>query len=182
MSTKTEILRRKAIKKKIGLIVKVICAVILAVLGIIYCAGLDRAKDPEKVYEVENGAEEPAEVSKPEIGNINKTVDNSRTKTDNFTDSDKSDSSYNSDNNDRSVLSSVEKNTDTSGITADGKVNINYATVSELCTLNGIGEKRAKDIIEYRETYGEFKTIEDIMKVKGIKQGIFSKIKDNITC
>ena len=63
----------------------------------------------------------------------------------------------------------------------DGKININTAGVDELCKLKGIGEKRAKDIIEYRDTHGSFAKIEDIMKVKGIKQGIFSKIKDEIT-
>ncbi|MBP5179381.1 MAG: helix-hairpin-helix domain-containing protein, partial [Lachnospiraceae bacterium] len=36
------------------------------------------------------------------------------------------------------------------------------------------------DIVDYRETSGGFKKIEDIMKVKGIKQGVFSKIKDYI--
>ena len=64
----------------------------------------------------------------------------------------------------------------------EGKININSADVIELTKLNGIGEKRARDIIEYREKNGPFETIEDIMKVKGIKQGIFSKIKDNIYC
>ena len=63
-----------------------------------------------------------------------------------------------------------------------GRLNINEAGIEELCKLKGIGEKRAKDIIEYREACGGFKTIEDIMKVKGIKQGIFSKIKDYIFC
>jgi len=63
---------------------------------------------------------------------------------------------------------------------SEGRLNINYATVEELCKLNGIGEKRAADIVDYRETSGGFKKIEDIMKVKGIKQGVFSKIRDYI--
>ena len=62
----------------------------------------------------------------------------------------------------------------------NGRLNINVAGKQELMKLNGIGEKRAQDIIDYREQNGGFKSIEEIMKVKGIKQGIFSKLKDQI--
>ena len=62
----------------------------------------------------------------------------------------------------------------------DGKVNINTADVSQLCTLTGIGESRAKDIIAYRESNGAFQTIEEIMNISGIKEATFSKIKDDI--
>lgn len=62
-----------------------------------------------------------------------------------------------------------------------GIVNINTADISGLCTLPGIGESRAGDIIAYRESGGGFKKIEDIMKVPGIKEGAFQKIKDKIT-
>lgn len=64
---------------------------------------------------------------------------------------------------------------------ADGKVNINTAGKEELMTLKGIGEARAEDIIRYREENGPFGTIEDIMKVSGIKEAAFNKIKDDIT-
>ena len=60
-------------------------------------------------------------------------------------------------------------------------VNINTADKTKLMTLPGIGEVRAAAIIEYRQSYGEFKRIEDIMNVKGIKNGIFSKI-NNLIC
>ena len=60
-------------------------------------------------------------------------------------------------------------------------VNINTAGTKELCTLSGIGESRAEDIIAYRETHGPFVAIEDIMKVPGIKENAFAKIKDAIT-
>lgn len=63
---------------------------------------------------------------------------------------------------------------------ADGRVNINTADVSALCTLPGIGESRAKDIIAYRETNGAFESCEDIMKVPGIKTSVYSKISDRI--
>jgi len=59
-------------------------------------------------------------------------------------------------------------------------VNINTADKTELMTLPGIGEVRADAIIEYRKSYGKFERIEDIMNVKGIKNGIFSKINSLI--
>lgn len=67
------------------------------------------------------------------------------------------------------------------GGTDNGKVNINTASEEELTTLTGIGNTRAKSIVEYRETNGGFQTIEDLMKVDGIKEGVFEKIKDSIT-
>ena len=60
-------------------------------------------------------------------------------------------------------------------------VNLNTATKEELMTLKGIGESKAEDIIRYREKSGGFKTIEDIMKISGIKEAGFQKIKDSIT-
>ncbi len=60
------------------------------------------------------------------------------------------------------------------------KVNINTASKEELLSLKGIGDSRAQDIINYRTENGKFAAIEDIMKVPGIKQGAFNKIKDNI--
>ena len=64
---------------------------------------------------------------------------------------------------------------------ADGLVNINTASMEELCTLPGIGEEKARHIISYRESTGKFEQIEDIMKVEGIKEGLFGKIRDLIT-
>ena len=64
---------------------------------------------------------------------------------------------------------------------ADGLVNINTASMEELCTLPGIGEGKARHIISYRENTGRFEQIEDIMKVEGIKEGLFGKIRDLIT-
>ena len=63
----------------------------------------------------------------------------------------------------------------------NGLVNLNTADVAALMTLPGIGESRAKAIISYREQHGAFAQIEDIMKISGIKQAAFSKIKDKIT-
>ncbi len=63
----------------------------------------------------------------------------------------------------------------------DKKVNINTADAAQLMTLSGIGESRAGDIIAYREANGAFQSAEDIMKVSGIKEAVFQKIKDAIT-
>ena len=60
-------------------------------------------------------------------------------------------------------------------------ININTATIEQLMTLTGIGEAKAKSIIKYREENGKFNVIEDIIKVSGISETIFSKIKNNIT-
>lgn len=62
-----------------------------------------------------------------------------------------------------------------------GLVNINRADAGTLCTLPGIGESKAADIIAYRQKYGDFQTIEDIMKVPGIKESAFAKIEGSIT-
>lgn len=60
-------------------------------------------------------------------------------------------------------------------------VDLNSADVKQLCTLPGIGESRAGDIIAYRQENGGFTGIEDIMNVPGIKESTYNKIKDLIT-
>lgn len=60
-------------------------------------------------------------------------------------------------------------------------VNINQAGAQELMTLTGIGESKAQMIIDYREENGPFTCIEDIMKISGIKEGVYNQIKENIT-
>lgn len=67
------------------------------------------------------------------------------------------------------------------GSGGNGLVNINTADKEELKSLNGIGDSTAEKIIRYRQDNGGFRTIEDIMKISGIKEKLFSKIKDNIT-
>ena len=62
-----------------------------------------------------------------------------------------------------------------------GKININTASVYQLTSLKGIGEKKAQAIVEYRNENGAFGSIDEIMKVSGIGEKIFESIKDYIT-
>ena len=64
---------------------------------------------------------------------------------------------------------------------SEGKININRASVEELQKLKGIGPSTAKSIILYREEYGAFSEIEEIMNVKRIGEKTFAKIKEQIT-
>ena len=68
-----------------------------------------------------------------------------------------------------------------SSVFPSGKININTADKELLITLPGIGEVYASRIIEYRETYGGFHMIEDIMNISGIGEKRFAEIKNFIT-
>ena len=61
-----------------------------------------------------------------------------------------------------------------------GLVNLNTADIQTLKTLSGIGDSKAQAILAYREEHGGFSSIEEVMQVPGIKESIFSKIKDKI--
>ena len=82
-----------------------------------------------------------------------------------------------------SDMQTTDRNVRSNSATAleNGLVNLNTADIAALMTLPGIGESRAKAIISYREQHGAVAKIEDIMKISGIKQAAFSKIKDKIT-
>jgi competence protein ComEA len=63
----------------------------------------------------------------------------------------------------------------------DELININSATLEQLDTLPGIGPSKAKAIIDYRAKYGNFRSLEQLMEVKGVGPKIFAKMKVNIT-
>ena len=63
---------------------------------------------------------------------------------------------------------------------SDGRINLNTAKAEELMTLPGIGASKAQSILSYRDEKGGFSSIEEIMEITGIKEGVFSKIKDYI--
>ena len=60
-------------------------------------------------------------------------------------------------------------------------IDLNQATKEELMTIPGIGDAKAQLILDYRQDNGGFHTIEDVMNIRGIKQGLFQKMKDYIT-
>lgn len=66
-------------------------------------------------------------------------------------------------------------------IESDGLININFADISELKKITGIGDVKAQSIIDYREKSGGFKSIDEIKNVDGIGERTFEKIKDEIT-
>ena len=76
---------------------------------------------------------------------------------------------------------SSEVNGNNSGQTPAGnKVNINTANLQQLQQLNGIGEKKAQQIIAYRQKSGQFKSIEELKQVSGIGEKTFVALKDQL--
>lgn len=70
---------------------------------------------------------------------------------------------------------------ESSGPSADGKVNLNTATLQELQTLPGVGETRAQAILAYREKHGPFSKPEDLKKVTGIGEKTYLQLKEKIS-
>ena len=83
--------------------------------------------------------------------------------------------------NNAAIPDNSNTSSDTSSATLNLKINLNTASKEELTKLSGIGEAKAQDIIDYRNTNGSFKTIEEIKNISGIGDALFAKIKDNIT-
>ncbi|CDR80923.1 ComEA family DNA-binding protein [Lactobacillus delbrueckii subsp. lactis] len=69
----------------------------------------------------------------------------------------------------------------TSGAASGDLINLNTATASDLQKLNGIGEKKAEQIIAYRQEKGSFKSIDELKEVSGIGDKTFAAIKDQLT-
>jgi len=87
-------------------------------------------------------------------------------------------------NNSVSEIISSDKDSSFTGeeiSNANSLININKATKEELMNLSGIGEGKAVSIIEYRNSNGVFKSVEEIKNVSGIGDALFDKIKNNIT-
>lgn len=63
---------------------------------------------------------------------------------------------------------------------ADSKVDINKAGVKEISTLSNIGEKKAQDIVDYRKTHGDFKSIDELKKVKGVGAATVEKNRERL--
>ncbi|NRS16809.1 helix-hairpin-helix domain-containing protein [Brevibacillus sp. HB1.4B] len=63
---------------------------------------------------------------------------------------------------------------------ASSAINLNMATVEELMSLPGIGEARAKAIVEYRTKQGPFRSADDLKQIEGIGEKMFARIKDRL--
>lgn len=75
----------------------------------------------------------------------------------------------------------ASKSTSSNGSSSSTEqVHLNSATVEDLQKLNGVGQKKAEQIIEYRDQNGGFKQIEDLTKVTGIGEKTFEKLKDQL--
>ena len=74
------------------------------------------------------------------------------------------------------------------GIAADAakaaptaKVNVNTATAEQFAALPGVGPKLGARIVEYRQKSGSFKSVQELMNVKGIGEKNFTKIQAHLT-
>jgi hypothetical protein len=65
-------------------------------------------------------------------------------------------------------------------VNAFAVVDINTANIAELQQLRGIGAKKAADIIAYREKHGEFKSVDELINVKGIGKVTLENLRDEL--
>lgn len=68
--------------------------------------------------------------------------------------------------------------TESQGGSSEAGININTANKEELMTLPGIGESKAEAIIKYREEHGDFKDVQELTNIAGIKTSVYEKIKE----
>ena len=76
---------------------------------------------------------------------------------------------------------SQEAHSNASNTKENKKVNLNKASLEELKQVKGLGGKRAQDIIDHRETNGQFKSVDDLKKVSGIGAKTVEKLKEYVT-
>ncbi len=60
-------------------------------------------------------------------------------------------------------------------------INLNTATLEELMTIDGLGEKRASAILEYRDYLGSYTSVEQIMNIQGFSEGIYAQVAGYLT-
>ena len=65
-------------------------------------------------------------------------------------------------------------------VLAQGKINLNSATIEQLVELKGIGEAKAQKIVEYRNKH-KFNSVEQLVEVKGIGEKLLEKLREQLT-
>jgi|GEM_PF-913365 len=70
---------------------------------------------------------------------------------------------------------------ETTASSAAKLINVNTATASQLCSLKGIGEKKAAAIIQYRDEHGDFTSVDQLLNVPGIGEKLLESFRDRIT-
>lgn len=86
--------------------------------------------------------------------------------------------------NDNNATQQVSANDQQSDMAKELKLNLNKASAKELMKVKGIDASRAKAIVAYRKKHGDFKSLDDLAKVKGfakIKADNLHKIQDQLT-
>ena len=61
------------------------------------------------------------------------------------------------------------------------KVNLNSANAQELTSLRGIGDKTAQAIVAYRESHGPFKSVDELVEVKGIGEKLVTSLREQVS-
>lgn len=79
-----------------------------------------------------------------------------------------------------SNIAQSSSSTNTPQVKYEGKINLNTGTLDELMQLPGIGESKAKAIIRFRETYGDFVNIQELIYVPGIGENLLFEIKEYV--
>jgi competence protein ComEA len=69
----------------------------------------------------------------------------------------------------------------TGGITASGLINLNTATSAQLQTISGIGPARAQNIIDFRETHGNFSSVDELIHISGIGAVTLENLRPHVT-
>ena len=70
---------------------------------------------------------------------------------------------------------------ETTASSAAKLINVNTATAQQLCSLKGIGEKKAAAIIQYRDEHGDFTSVDQLLNVPGIGEKLLESFRDRIT-
>ena len=83
--------------------------------------------------------------------------------------------------NDACIENKVDNIPSNNSNPSNNKISLNKASLDELMTLDGIGEKKAQAIIDYRNKNNGFKKVEEILEVDGIGSATYEKIKDRLT-